>query len=82
MPTQLHETAILGTSCCAGYSVVQGPKTTMARPHPAVWRLVHGCAVVYTLMLVWMLLQTVDDARQFLKARGSLHLGVWWTCMQ
>jgi hypothetical protein len=53
----------------AGYSVVQGPRTSMVRPHPALWRLVHGAAVVYVLLLVWLLFQTAHDARQFMKVR-------------
>jgi phosphatidylserine synthase 2 len=47
----------------------------MVRPHPAVWRLVHGVLLVYTLALVWMLFQTVDDARQVLKVRGRGRAG-------
>lgn len=58
---------------CAGYSVVQGPRTSMVRPHPAVWRLVHGAAVLYVMALVWLLFQTVDAARQALK------VGPWAT---
>eukprot|EP00877_Chromochloris_zofingiensis_P010042 jgi/Chrzof1/5291/Cz15g21020.t1 len=58
-----------------GYSVVQGPRTSMVRPHPAVWRLVHGVLVVYVLFLVWLLFQSVHDARQFLK-HLSPSLGV------
>lgn len=50
-----------------GYSVVTGPRTSMVRPHPAVWRLVHGTAVMYIMALVWLLFQTADDARQALK---------------
>uniref|UniRef100_A0A383VUJ3 CDP-diacylglycerol--serine O-phosphatidyltransferase n=1 Tax=Tetradesmus obliquus TaxID=3088 RepID=A0A383VUJ3_TETOB len=50
-----------------GYSVVQGPRTSMVRPHPALWRLVHGAAVLYVLLLVWLLFQTAQDARQFMK---------------
>lgn len=59
--------------CCmsrwvdAGYSVIQGPRTSMVRPHPAFWRLVHGTAVIYVMGLVWLLFQTADDARQALK---------------
>ena len=52
-----------------GYSVVQGPSTAMVRPHPAVWRLVHGIMVCYLLLWVYMLFQTVDDARLFLRVR-------------
>ena len=54
-----------------GYSVVQGPRTSMVRPHPALWRLVHGAAVLYVLLLVWLLFQTAHDARQFMKVRSS-----------
>lgn len=50
-----------------GYSVVQGPSTCMVRPHPAVWRLVHGIMVCYLLFMVYLLFQNVDDARQFLR---------------
>lgn len=50
-----------------GYSIVQGPSTAMVRPHPAVWRLVHGIMVCYLLFWIYMLFQNVDDARLFLK---------------
>ena len=60
-------------SCClAGYSAVQGPSTCMVRPHPAVWRLVHGIMVCYLMFMVYLLFQTVDDARQFLRVGGML----------
>jgi len=49
------------------YSICQGPRTKMIRPHPVVWRFVTGVVVVYLLALVWMLFQTVDDARQALR---------------
>lgn len=50
-----------------GYSAVQGPKTSMIRPHPAVWSLVHGIMICYLLFVTFLLFQTVDDARSFLK---------------
>ncbi|EFN55835.1 hypothetical protein CHLNCDRAFT_30982 [Chlorella variabilis] len=50
-----------------GYSVVQGPSTCMVRPHPAVWRLVHGIMVCYLMLMTYLLFQTVDDARLFLR---------------
>lgn len=56
----------------------------MVRPHPAVWRLVHGAAVMYVVALVWMLFQTVDEARQALKVRHFLRPGrcwVSWACI-
>uniref|UniRef100_A0A804MQA4 CDP-diacylglycerol--serine O-phosphatidyltransferase n=1 Tax=Zea mays TaxID=4577 RepID=A0A804MQA4_MAIZE len=39
----------------------------LIRPHPAVWRLVHGLAVVYLVALTFLLFQNRDDARQFMK---------------
>lgn len=69
--------AILNTrGCClpstpAGYSVVQGPSTCMVRPHPAVWRLVHGIMVCYLMLMTYLLFQTVDDARLFLRVRRA-----------
>jgi phosphatidylserine synthase 2 len=49
----------------------------MVRPHPALWRLVHGCAVLYVLALVWLLFQSVHEARQALKVcvLGGLVMG-------
>jgi len=50
-----------------GYSTLQGPVTCMVRPHPAVWRLIHGILVVYLLLCVYLLFQDVNAARQFLR---------------
>ena len=49
------------------YSSIHGPTSALVRPHPALWRLVHGLLVVYVLFLVFLVYQDVDDARQFLK---------------
>ena len=54
----------------AGYSFLQGPSTSMVRPHPGFWRIVHGVVILYLLALVFLLFQNVDDARQLLKASG------------
>ena len=51
----------------AGYSTLQGPVTCMVRPHPAVWRFIHGVLVAYLLLLVFLLFQDVGYARQFLR---------------
>ncbi len=53
----------------AGYSTLQGPVTCMVRPHPAVWRFIHGVLLAYLLLLVFLLFQDVGNARQFLKVR-------------
>ena len=44
----------------------------MARPHPAVWRVIHGMVVIYLLVLVFLLFQNVDDARQMMRVRRGL----------
>ena len=44
----------------------------MARPHPAVWRVIHGMVVIYLLVLVFLLFQNVDDARQMMRVRWGL----------
>ncbi|GAV04960.1 hypothetical protein RvY_15157-2 [Ramazzottius varieornatus] len=37
------------------------------RPHPIVWRFVFNVSVLYELCLVYLIMQTADDARQLLK---------------
>ena len=51
----------------AGYSTVQGPSSPLVRPHPAVWRLIHGIIVLYLVSLIFLLFQDAHDARLFLK---------------
>ncbi|XP_006360430.1 CDP-diacylglycerol--serine O-phosphatidyltransferase 1-like [Solanum tuberosum] len=48
------------------YSLLQAPSTVLIRPHPAIWRLVHGMAVIYLVALTFLLFQRRDDARQFM----------------
>ena len=52
--------------------MLQGPATSMVRPHPAVWRLIHGVLICYIVFLVFMLFQDVSDARQFLRVSSAL----------
>lgn len=49
------------------YCLLQAPSTLLIRPHPAIWRLVHGLAVIYLVALTFLLFQTRDNARQFMK---------------
>ncbi|KAF9602426.1 hypothetical protein IFM89_027555 [Coptis chinensis] len=49
------------------YCLLQAPSTVLIRPHPAIWRLVHGLAVIYLVSLTFLLFQKRDDARQFMK---------------
>ncbi|KAL0424688.1 UNVERIFIED_CONTAM: CDP-diacylglycerol--serine O-phosphatidyltransferase 1 [Sesamum radiatum] len=39
------------------YSLLQAPSTVLTRPHPAIWRLVHGMAVIYLVALTFLLFQ-------------------------
>ncbi|KAJ8492404.1 hypothetical protein OPV22_014125 [Ensete ventricosum] len=57
------------------YSLLQAPSTVLIRPHPAIWRMVHGMAVVYLVVLTFLLFQNRDDAREFMKFLHS-DLGV------
>lgn len=49
------------------YCLLQAPDTILIRPHPALWRLVHGLAVIYLVALTFLLFQKRDDARHFMK---------------
>ncbi|RZB43563.1 CDP-diacylglycerol--serine O-phosphatidyltransferase 1 isoform C [Glycine soja] len=40
------------------YCLLQAPSTVLIRPHPAIWRLVHGMAVVYLVALTFLLFQS------------------------
>uniref|UniRef100_A0A6N2NB70 CDP-diacylglycerol--serine O-phosphatidyltransferase n=1 Tax=Salix viminalis TaxID=40686 RepID=A0A6N2NB70_SALVM len=55
------------TAVFLGYCLLQAPSTVLIRPHPAIWRLVHGLAIVYLVALTFLLFQKRDDARQFMK---------------
>ncbi|KAI0507937.1 hypothetical protein KFK09_014065 [Dendrobium nobile] len=60
------------------YSLLQAPPTVLTRPHPAIWRLVHGMAVVYLVALTFLLFQNRDDARRFMKfLHPDLGIGIW-----
>ncbi|KAK8512942.1 hypothetical protein V6N12_030350 [Hibiscus sabdariffa] len=60
------------------YCLLQAPSTVLIRPHPAIWRLVHGMAVVYLVALTFLLFLKRDDARQFMKfLHPDLGVGIW-----
>jgi hypothetical protein len=61
------------------YSALQGPNSVMVRPHPVVWRLVHGIGILYLLGLVFLLFQGKDEARALLKVRAA-KIPVHWRC--
>ncbi|CAF0783183.1 unnamed protein product [Adineta steineri] len=60
-----------GLLACAGFFLVFGmtqtPDGVFLRPHPALWRLVLCFSVLYEIVLIYILFQTVDEARQLIK---------------
>lgn len=56
--------AMLVTFLAVG--VTQTPDGPLKRPHPAFWRLILCLSIAYELALVWLLFQTVNDARKML----------------
>jgi phosphatidylserine synthase 2 len=59
----------LFTSCLIFllFSSVEMRDGLFVRPHPVIWRVIKGIAVIYLLVIVFLLFQTVDDARLLLK---------------
>lgn len=49
------------------YCVVQLRDGLLLRPHPAVWRAVHGLGIMYLMFLVMLLMQDADGARATLR---------------
>lgn len=48
------------------FGVTQTPDGPFRRPHPAFWRLILCLSIVYELALIFVLFQTVDNARKLL----------------
>jgi phosphatidylserine synthase 2 len=46
--------------------VIHMPDGPFLRPHPVVWRLALVMNILYVLLLIFTLFQSVDDARQFM----------------
>ncbi|XP_043562113.1 phosphatidylserine synthase 2 isoform X2 [Chiloscyllium plagiosum] len=49
------------------FGVTQAKDGPFSRPHPAYWRFWLCVSVVYELFLIFILFQTVQDGRQFMK---------------
>lgn len=49
------------------FGVLHTPDGPFRRPHPAFWRLVLCLSICYELLLVLVLFQNVEDARQWLR---------------
>ena len=48
------------------FHVMYGPTAPLVRPHPLVWRLIHGVSLVYLLGLVYLLFHSANDARSLI----------------
>ncbi|XP_071618496.1 phosphatidylserine synthase 2 isoform X6 [Heliangelus exortis] len=57
------------------FGVTQAKDGPFSRPHPAYWRFWLCVSVVYELFLIFILFQTVQDGRKFMKYIDP-HLGV------
>lgn len=53
------------------YCAIQLRDGLMVRPHPALWRVVQGCAILYSMALVYILVQPPAAARASLKLFDS-----------
>ena len=49
------------------YCAVQVRDGMLSRPHPIVWRVVHGVGIIYMCFLTFFLIQNPTDGRAFLK---------------
>ena len=49
------------------YCFLQTRDTLLLRPHPGVWRIVHGCGVLYLIVLAALSVQNLQSARQVLR---------------
>ena len=57
------------------FGMIYTPDGPFKRPHPAFWRAMYCCSVLYELLLIYCLFQTPDDTRAALKHLDS-RLGV------
>ncbi len=62
---------LLGCSAFLLYCVIQLRDGHLLRPHPAVWRLVHGMGLLYFVLLVFLLCQDFAGVARFLQLLDS-----------
>ncbi|XP_064652491.1 phosphatidylserine synthase 1-like [Lineus longissimus] len=65
------EDNIWGGLCCVVFfflivSVLAFPNGPFTRPHPAIWRMVFGLSVLYFLLMVFILFQSLKDVRRMI----------------
>lgn len=61
--------------CFLVYCSIQLRDSILMRPHPVVWRVVHGLGIVYLLFMVILLIFPTEQARQLLRVFDT-SLGV------
>ena len=62
------QTALLSSSFIfLAYCFLQTRDGILVRPHPGFWRIVHGCSVIYLILLAALSVQNVKSARNVLK---------------
>jgi len=49
------------------YCMIQLRDGDLLRPHPAIWRVVHGAALLYFMLLVYLLCQDLAGIQEFLQ---------------
>mmetsp|Transcript_58974 Transcript_58974/g.144638 ORF Transcript_58974/g.144638 Transcript_58974/m.144638 type:complete len:472 (+) Transcript_58974:103-1518(+) len=52
------------------------PVPIFTRPHPVIWRVINGVACGYWLILIFLLFQSVDDARWLVTFVDPCHNGI------
>jgi hypothetical protein len=55
--------------------ILQMPDSLMVRPHPAYWRVVHGCGIVYLSLLAFLFVQNLDSSRQAVRYLAPAPMG-------
>ncbi|GBG25300.1 Phosphatidylserine synthase 2 [Hondaea fermentalgiana] len=64
---RLQRGLLLAASAFLLYSMIQLRDGHLLRPHPAVWRVVHGTGLLYFMILVYLLAQDIDGITSFLQ---------------
>jgi phosphatidylserine synthase 2 len=66
-----HALQLRGIGCLClvflGYCALQLRDSLLIRPHPGVWRIIHGIGLLYLLGIVYLLVFPANDARLILR---------------
>ncbi len=50
------------------------------RPHPAVWRVVTGCGILYLCSLIYLLFQVLPPPQTYVALNVCAFSVSWWCC--